>query len=142
MTSTRKSSIAVYSISSAGRAIRWISSKNNTSPSLTDDKIAAKSPACCTAGPLVIRSGASISAAMIIAIVVLPRPGGPHRSTWSATRPRAGPPRASATPARAGALTDELGQRPRAQRRLDSAFVAVGLGVTNRGTGSVPASAC
>ena len=119
MTSTRKSSIAVYSISSAGRAIRWISSKNNTSPSLTDDKIAARSPACCTAGPLVIRSGPSISAAMIIAIVVLPRPGGPHRSTWSATRPRAGRLEHQRHLLAQALLTDELGQRPRAQRRLD-----------------------
>ena len=40
------------------------------------------------AGPAVIRIGAPISAAMIIASVVLPRPGGPDSSTWSAGAPR------------------------------------------------------
>ena len=35
-----------------------------------------------------MRSGAPISAAMIIASVVLPRPGGPDSSTWSGGRPR------------------------------------------------------
>ncbi len=40
------------------------------------------------AGPLVIRSGAASSAAMIIASVVLPSPGGPDSSTWSGTPPR------------------------------------------------------
>ena len=88
MTSTRKSSIARYSISSAGRDIRWISSMNSTSPSASPDRIAARSPACWIAGPLEIRSGAAISAAMIIASVVLPRPGGPESSTWSGTEPR------------------------------------------------------
>ena len=80
-TSTRKSSMARYSISSAGRATRWISSMKTTSPSLSVDSTAARSPARSIAGPLVIRSGAPSSAAMIIAIVVLPRPGGPDIST-------------------------------------------------------------
>ena len=86
--STRKSSIARYSISSAGRARRWISSMKTTSPSCRVDSTAARSPDRSIAGPLVIRSGAPSSAAMIIAIVVLPRPGGPDSSTWSGGRPR------------------------------------------------------
>src|SRR6476620_4743421 len=86
--STRKSSIAMYSISSAGRDMRWISSRNRTSPSDSEDRMAARSPACWMAGPLLIRSGTFISAAMIMDSVVLPRPGGPESSTWSALRPR------------------------------------------------------
>ncbi len=38
-------------------------------------------PACWIAGPEEIRMGAPISAAMIIANVVLPSPGGPDSST-------------------------------------------------------------
>ena len=53
-TSTRKSSIAMYSSSSAGRAMRWISSMNSTSPSPRLDSIAARSPERSIAGPLVI----------------------------------------------------------------------------------------
>src|SRR6476661_6626819 len=50
--------------------------------------MAARSPACVMAGPLVSRNGAVISLAMIMASVVLPRPGGPESSTWSGARPR------------------------------------------------------
>ncbi len=39
--------------------------------------MAARSPACWMAGPLLMRSGAFISAATIMARVVLPSPGGP-----------------------------------------------------------------
>jgi hypothetical protein len=77
MTSTRKSSIARYSISSAGRAMRWISSMNSTSCSTRLDSMAARSPARSSAGPEVTRSDDPSSAAMIIASEVLPRPGGP-----------------------------------------------------------------
>ena len=59
-----------------------------TSPSLSVDSTAARSPDRSMAGPLVMRSGAPSSAATIIAIVVLPRPGGPASSTWSGGRPR------------------------------------------------------
>ena len=59
-----------------------------TSPSLSVDSTAARSPERSMAGPLVMRSGAPSSAATIIAIVVLPRPGGPDSSTWSGGRPR------------------------------------------------------
>ena len=62
---------------------------NRTSCSLMLDRMAARSPACWMAGPLVTRSGAESWWAMIIAIVVLPRPGGPDISTWSGVRPRA-----------------------------------------------------
>lgn len=44
---------------------------------------------CWMAGPEVMRIGAFISAAMIIERVVLPRPGAPESSTWSAVAPRA-----------------------------------------------------
>ena len=77
-TSTRKSSMARYSISSAGRAMRWISSMNSTSPSTRLDSIAARSPARSSAGPEVTRSAEPSSLAMIIANEVLPRPGGPE----------------------------------------------------------------
>ena len=62
---------------------------NKTSPSLMPDKMAARSPACWMAGPLVIRNGAASWLAMIIAIVVLPSPGGPDSRTWSGVRPLA-----------------------------------------------------
>ena len=52
-----------------------------TSPALSVESTAARSPARSIAGPLVIRSGDPSSAAMIIAIVVLPMPGGPESST-------------------------------------------------------------
>ena len=81
ITSTRKSSMARYSISSAGLASRWISSMKTTSPPVSEVSTEARSPARSIAGPLVIRSGAPSSAAMIMAIVVLPSPGGPDSST-------------------------------------------------------------
>ena len=81
MMSTRKSSIAMYSSSSAGRAMRWISSMNSTSPSARLVSSAARSPARSIAGPLVMRIGAPSSAAMIIARLVLPSPGGPDSRT-------------------------------------------------------------
>ncbi len=54
---------------------------NITSPSLSVESTEARSPARSMAGPLVIRSGFPSSAAMIMAMVVLPRPGGPEMST-------------------------------------------------------------
>ena len=80
-TSTRKSSMARYSISSAGRARRWISSMKITSPWLRWTRWRPGHRTRSMAGPLVMRSGAPSSAAMIIAMVVLPRPGGPDSST-------------------------------------------------------------
>lgn len=65
------------------RAMRWISSMKRTSPSSREDRMAARSPACWTAGPDVTRRLEFISWAMIIASVVLPSPGGPESSTWS-----------------------------------------------------------
>ena len=52
-----------------------------TSPPFSEVSTEARSPARSMAGPLLIRSGAPSSAAMIIAIVVLPSPGGPDSST-------------------------------------------------------------
>ena len=46
------------------------------------------SPGRSIAGPAVTRMGALISPAMIVASVVLPRPGGPYSSTWSSGSPR------------------------------------------------------
>ena len=43
--------------------------------------MAARSPACWMAGPEVRRKEPSTSAAMIMARVVLPSPGGPESST-------------------------------------------------------------
>ena len=50
--------------------------------------MAARSPACWIAGPDEMRMGAPISAAMIMAKVVLPNPGGPESRTWSGVPPR------------------------------------------------------
>src|SRR6266568_4803572 len=61
---------------------------NTTSPPASEVSTDARSPARSIAGPLLIRSGAPSSAAMIIAIVVLPSPGGPDSSTWSGALPR------------------------------------------------------
>ncbi len=49
--------------------------------------MAARSPARSTAGPLVYRTLTPSSRAMIVASVVLPRPGGPYSRTWSAASP-------------------------------------------------------
>src|SRR5690606_29699298 len=62
---------------------------NRTSCSWSEDRIAARSPGCWTAGPEVRRRAPWSSAAMIIASVVLPSPGGPERRTWSGAEPRA-----------------------------------------------------
>ena len=50
--------------------------------------MAARSPARSSAGPLVMRRPTSISAATIPDRVVLPSPGGPAKSRWSAAWPR------------------------------------------------------
>ena len=89
--------------------MRWISSRNSTSPSVSEESIAARSPACWIAGPLVIRSGTPSSAATIIASVVLPRPGGPASRTWSGVEPR---PLAAERPGRA-ARVRAAGRRTR-----------------------------
>src|SRR5579875_3952706 len=86
--SSWKSSIAGYKISSTGRAKRWISSTNNTSPSERFVSNAAKSPARTSAGPDVTRSPASISLATMPAEEVLPRPGGPEKSMGQTGSPR------------------------------------------------------
>ena len=57
---------------------------NSTSPSSSLVRIAARSPARSSAGPDVMCSCTPISAATMPASVVLPRPGGPANSRWSA----------------------------------------------------------
>src|SRR3569833_102652 len=68
--------------------MRWISSRKSTSPSDSVESTAARSPARSIAGPEEMRSGMPSSPAMIIASVVLPRPGGPDISRWPGGRPR------------------------------------------------------
>src|SRR5580693_6376803 len=72
-------------------ARRWISSMNRTSRGSRLVRIAARSPALASTGPLVARKLTPSSRATIWARVVLPRPGGPNSSTWSSAswRPRA-----------------------------------------------------
>src|SRR5512141_223329 len=77
------SSIAGYRISSTAGGIRWISSMKRTSPGARFVRSAARSPAFSRTGPDVTRICACISRAMMWASVVLPRPGGPDRRTWS-----------------------------------------------------------
>ena len=93
--SSWKSSIAGYRISSTARDSRWISSMNNTSPSSSLVRIAARSPARSSAGPDVTCRCTPISVATMPASVVLPSPGGPANSRWSTGCSRVGaPPRA------------------------------------------------
>jgi hypothetical protein len=54
---------------------------NKTSPFSSDVRIAARSPAFSIAGPLVAWMRTPISAAMMWASEVLPRPGGPIKRT-------------------------------------------------------------
>ncbi len=92
--SSRKSSMAVYRISSTARGIRWISSMNMTSPASRFERIEARSPARSSTGPEVDRSSADMALARMAARVVLPSPGGPLSRTWSIGSPR---PRAAST---------------------------------------------
>ena len=76
------------------------------------------------AGPLVMRSGAPSSAAMIIAIVVLPRPGGPESRMWSGGRAAAHRALEHQRELLADpVLADELVERLGPQRVLDLALV-------------------
>ena len=77
MISSAKSSMAGYSTSSTAWERRWISSMNSTSPAFRLVRMDARSPGRSMAGPLVTRMLWPISAAMMPARVVLPRPGGP-----------------------------------------------------------------
>ena len=81
--SKAKSSIAEYKISSTVLESLWISSIKSTSLSPKLVKIAAKSPCLSIAGPLVTRMLTLSSLAMMLAKVVLPKPGGPKSRTWS-----------------------------------------------------------
>ena len=86
--SSLKSSSAGYRVSSTTRFRRCTSSMKKTSPSPRLVRIAARSPLRSIAGPLVPVTRVPISLAMMLASVVLPRPGGPCRSTWSSASPR------------------------------------------------------
>src|SRR6478736_5913287 len=110
--------------------MRWISSTKRTSPSLRPDRIAARSPAWVIAGPLVSRSGVLISAAMIIASVVLPSPGGPESSTWSGARPRR----------RAASRTSPSWSRTRACPTTSSSVLGRSAASTARSSPSASAS--
>ena len=92
---------------------------NSTSPSSRLVRIAARSPARSSAGPLVMRRLTSISAATMPDSVVLPRPGGPANSRWSAAWPR---PRAAASMisrcSLQARLADELVEPARPERGL------------------------
>ena len=67
---------------------RWISSMKRTSWGSRAVRIAAMSALRSTAGPDMTRSVEVISVAMMPARDVLPRPGGPARSTCSHGSPR------------------------------------------------------
>ena len=60
----------------------------STSPSSSWVRMAARSPARSSAGPEVMCRPTPISVATMPASVVLPRPGGPANSRWSAAWPR------------------------------------------------------
>src|SRR6478609_3273947 len=92
--------------------------------------MAARSPACWIAGPLLIRSGAVISDATIMASVVLPRPGGPEKRTWSALRPRI----------RDAFSTRESCLRTRCWPTKSSRFLGRSAASMRRSSGSSPAA--
>src|SRR3954465_9518977 len=76
-------------ISSTAGLRRWISSMKSTSRSSRLVSCAARSPALAITGPEVERKLTPSSRATIWASVVLPRPGGPTKSTWSSASLRA-----------------------------------------------------
>ena len=61
---------------------------NRTSPGSRLVSMAARSPCLSSAGPLVCLMFTCNSLAIIVASVVLPRPGGPESRIWSRTSPR------------------------------------------------------
>src|SRR6185295_17500923 len=70
------------------RLSRCTSSMKKTEPGSSAVRKAAMSALRSSAGPAVCTSGASSSAATMLASDVLPRPGGPASSTWSSGSPR------------------------------------------------------
>ena len=127
--SSWKSSIAGYRISSTARPRRWISSTKSTSPSARLVRMAARSPARTRAGPDVIRKPAPISLATIPASEVLPSPGGPANSRWSAGwRPPPGRLQHDLEMLLELGLADELGQPPGPEGDLLGGFHRVGGG--------------
>jgi len=92
MMSSLKSSIAGYRYSSMVFCRRWISSMNSTSPASRFVSRPARSPAFSMVGPLVDLRLAPIALARMLAMVVLPRPGGPLSRMWSSASPAVSPP--------------------------------------------------
>ena len=78
MMSMTKSSMALYKYSSICFGKRWISSMKRTSPSSRPVSRPARSPGFSMTGPLVDLRLTPRALAMMVARVVLPRPGGPH----------------------------------------------------------------
>ena len=72
---------SIVNISSTAGLRRWISSMNSTSRGSRLVRMAARSPALASTGPDVERKLTPSSRATICARVVLPRPGGPEKST-------------------------------------------------------------
>ena len=83
MISILKSSIAEYKYSSTTLFNLWISSMKKTSLYCIFVNMPAKSPARSITGPDACLILTFNSLEMILANVVLPRPGGPNNKTWS-----------------------------------------------------------
>ncbi len=133
MMSIERSSIAEYRSSSTIRLNRWISSTNSTSPSPRPVRIAARSPFRSIAGPETLVSAPPVSAAMMCARVVLPRPGGPSRSTWSSGSPRAAAaPRKTASCSRTWLCPTNSASRSGRSVRAGSSSPATSSGTVRR----------
>ena len=88
VTSTLKSSIALYRYSSTTAGSRWTSSMNSTSPRSSFVRMPTRSAGLVRAGPVVTWTRAFTSLAITWASVVLPSPGGPSSRTWATGSPR------------------------------------------------------
>ena len=98
---------------------RWTSSMNSTSPSSRFVRIAARSPARSSAGPLVGWMRAPISVAMMPGERGLAETGRPANSTWSTAWPRCrGGGQHDLEVLAQARLADELVEAARPQRRL------------------------
>ena len=95
-----------------------------TSPSSRLVSIAARSPAFSRTGPEVVLMDTPISLAMILARVVLPRPGGPKINTWSSAswRLRAAEMKISICSATAGWPTYSASRLGRIARSCTSSY--------------------
>ena len=75
--------MALYKTSSTTLGKRCISSINKTSPGPKAERTLANSPGLAIEGPVITCALVPISLAIIWAKVVLPKPGGPYKRTWS-----------------------------------------------------------